>query len=36
MTHPVPVLRAREIDRWAGSSEYKAIIRKGRARPETA
>ena len=34
MTHPVPVLRAREVDRWASSSEYKSIMRKGRARSQ--
>ncbi|MBD2579935.1 M48 family metallopeptidase [Oscillatoria sp. FACHB-1406] len=26
LTHPVPVLRAREIDRWAGSPEYQNAI----------
>ncbi|MFM7407189.1 MAG: M48 family metallopeptidase [Cuspidothrix sp.] len=26
LTHPVPVLRAREIDRWAGSQEYQKLL----------
>ncbi len=28
LTHPVPVIRAREIDRWASSAEYQAIVDK--------
>ena len=28
LTHPVPVIRAREIARWASSSEYQAIVDK--------
>jgi Zn-dependent protease with chaperone function len=28
MTHPLPVLRAREIDRWAGSPEYQNLLVK--------
>ncbi len=28
LTHPVPVIRAREISRWASSAEYQAIIDK--------
>jgi Zn-dependent protease with chaperone function len=28
LTHPVPVLRAREIDRWAGSQDYQALLQK--------
>jgi len=28
LTHPVPVIRAREIDRWASSAEYQAILEK--------
>ena len=27
LSHPVPVLRAREIDRWAGSQEYQKLVR---------
>jgi Zn-dependent protease with chaperone function len=27
LTHPVPVLRAREIDRWASSQEYGALLK---------
>ncbi|TVP61523.1 MAG: M48 family peptidase [Leptolyngbya sp. LCM1.Bin17] len=27
LTHPVPVLRAREIDRWASSQEYFALVK---------
>jgi Zn-dependent protease with chaperone function len=26
LTHPVPVLRAREIDRWASSQEYQVLL----------
>jgi Zn-dependent protease with chaperone function len=26
LTHPVPVLRAREIDRWASSREYQSLL----------
>jgi Zn-dependent protease with chaperone function len=26
LTHPVPVLRAREIDRWASSKEYQTLL----------
>lgn len=28
LTHPVPVLRAREIDRWASSQEYYRLLEK--------
>jgi Zn-dependent protease with chaperone function len=28
LTHPVPVLRAREIDRWAGSQDYHTLLQK--------
>lgn len=28
LTHPVPVIRAREIDRWASTAEYQAIVDK--------
>lgn len=27
LTHPVPVLRAREIDRWASSKEYQSLLK---------
>ncbi len=33
LSHPVPVLRAREIDRWASSAAYQALLH---ARPLTA
>jgi hypothetical protein len=26
LTHPVPVLRAREIDRWASTQEYQSLL----------
>ena len=26
LSHPVPVLRAREIDRWAGTAEYQSLL----------
>jgi len=28
LTHPVPVIRAREIERWASSAEYQSILDK--------
>jgi Zn-dependent protease with chaperone function len=28
LTHPVPVLRARELDRWAGSKDYETLLQK--------
>ena len=28
LTHPVPVLRAREIDRWASSQNYQSLLKK--------
>jgi Zn-dependent protease with chaperone function len=28
LTHPVPVLRAREIDRWASSQTYQSLLQK--------
>ncbi|MBD1869888.1 M48 family metallopeptidase [Cyanobacteria bacterium FACHB-471] len=40
LTHPVPVLRAREIDRWAGSQTYQSLLQNrtigynGKAKPE--
>lgn len=30
LTHPVPVIRAREIDRWANSFEYQGLLEKGK------
>ena len=27
LTHPVPVLRAREIDRWAASNDYYRLVK---------
>lgn len=33
LTHPVPVIRAREIDRWASSAQYQKIINKGQVEP---
>ncbi|HAA31417.1 MAG TPA: peptidase M48 [Cyanobacteria bacterium UBA8553] len=29
LTHPVPVLRAREIDRWASSKDYQLLLQNG-------
>jgi hypothetical protein len=26
LSHPVPVLRAREIDRWASSKDYESLL----------
>ncbi|GAX74859.1 hypothetical protein CEUSTIGMA_g2305.t1 [Chlamydomonas eustigma] len=31
LSHPLPVMRAREIDRWAQSTEYKGLLSKNRA-----
>ncbi len=28
LSHPLPVMRAKEIDRWAASPEYKALLLK--------
>ena len=28
LSHPLPVMRAREIDRWADGAQYKALIAK--------
>ena len=29
MTHPLPVLRAREIDRWSSSPDYETLLKRG-------
>ena len=34
LTHPVPVIRAREIERWASSAEYQSILDKREAATE--
>jgi hypothetical protein len=31
LSHPVPVLRAREIDRWASSKDYESLLGRNRA-----
>lgn len=31
LSHPLPVMRAREIDRWAQTAEYKTLLSKNRA-----
>lgn len=28
LSHPLPVLRAREVDRWANSAQYKTLLAK--------
>jgi hypothetical protein len=28
LSHPVPVLRAREIDRWASTQDYQGLLEK--------
>lgn len=33
LSHPVPVLRAREIDRWASSHDYQSLIQARSAKP---
>lgn len=30
LTHPLPVLRAREIDRWASSKDYESLLQGGK------
>ena len=30
LTHPLPVMRAREVEEWSRSKEYKDIIKRGR------
>jgi Zn-dependent protease with chaperone function len=30
LTHPLPVMRAREIEQWSRSQEYKTLIKRGR------
>lgn len=30
LSHPLPVMRAREIDRWAQSDEYRRLVLGGR------
>ena len=32
LSHPLPVMRAREIDQWARSSQYRALVNKNRIR----
>ena len=34
LTHPVPVIRAREIERWASSAEYQSILDKRQPKAE--
>ena len=34
LTHPVPVIRAREIERWASSAEYQSILDKRQVNTE--
>ncbi|MCX7595908.1 MAG: M48 family metallopeptidase [Fischerella sp.] len=34
LTHPVPVLRAREIDRWASSKEYESLLQNQKVEGE--
>lgn len=31
LSHPLPVLRAREVDRWSNSFEYEALTKEGRS-----
>ena len=28
LSHPLPVLRAKEIDRWASSQDYQSLLQK--------
>ena len=32
LSHPLPVMRAREIDQWARSSQYRALVNKNHIR----
>jgi hypothetical protein len=31
LSHPLPVMRAREVDRWAQGSQYKSLLARNRA-----
>lgn len=33
LSHPLPVMRAREIDRWAQSQQYRGLLARSGARP---
>lgn len=35
LTHPVPVLRAKEIDRWASSRDYQALLQSRPVQPDS-
>lgn len=36
LSHPLPVMRAREIDRWAQGAQYKSLLARNRAYSSTA
>ena len=36
LSHPVPVIRAREIERWASSSQYQNLLQKHNKEPNNA
>ena len=35
LTHPLPVMRAREIDRWALDTQYRSLLSRNRTRSDT-
>jgi hypothetical protein len=36
LSHPLPVMRAREVDRWAQGAQYKSLLARNRAYGSTA
>lgn len=34
LSHPLPVMRAREVDRWAQSPQYQSLLSRNRPRSE--
>ena len=34
LSHPLPVLRAKEVDQWSGSSEYEVLLTRGEKKKE--
>lgn len=35
LSHPLPVMRAREVDRWAQGAQYKSLLARNRAYSST-
>jgi hypothetical protein len=36
LSHPLPVMRAREIDRWAQSAQFKSLVARNRQQQPSA